>query len=170
MKKVLHIAMALIAAAAASNASSAPCKTDADCRKGQMCRAGRCESIVCTQDYRPVCGVDGKTYPNGCMAGLAHVAIRHSGKCAPGVPPARSCGGPEKLACPATELCDLPIGTCSSTDLLGVCAIRPGKCPEELLPVCGCDGKTYTSDCERLQAQSYVQKAHDGKCDPPPVP
>lgn len=35
----------------------------------------------CTQQYDPVCGVDGKTYSNTCFAGVAKVEIAHKGEC-----------------------------------------------------------------------------------------
>ena len=36
---------------------------------------------LCFLVYSPVCGVDGKTYANSCVANVAKVPIRHSGGC-----------------------------------------------------------------------------------------
>lgn len=38
-------------------------------------------SDVCPQDYDPVCGKDGETYDNACVAGAAGVEIRREGPC-----------------------------------------------------------------------------------------
>ena len=43
-------------------------------------------STVCTSDYNPVCGKDGKTYANACVANSANIEIARTGECATAAP------------------------------------------------------------------------------------
>ena len=63
-------------------------------------------------------------------------------------------------------MCDRTDPLCTQSNLLGVCVPAPEACsPGD--PVCGCDGQTYASDCDRLMAG--VAKKADEMCDPPPA-
>ncbi|MGZ3405135.1 MAG: DUF6748 domain-containing protein [Polyangia bacterium] len=76
----------------------------------------------------------------------------------------QACGGFAGLQCPGqNQYCDLsPVNACGGADLMGVCKQTDLLCSQVYLPVCGCDGATYSNDCERVRAK--VQKGHDGAC------
>lgn len=152
------VAAAFLASpAAAQEPAAAGCVNDCECPKGELCVApGSCELALCPLIFDPVCGFDGMTYSNSCVANAQHVKVLHPGACA------ETCGGIQGKLCPEGQLCDLPEGMCRGADLQGICKPRPEVCTRDFRPVCGCDGKTYGNDCTRLAAG--VQKAHDGEC------
>jgi hypothetical protein len=74
----------------------------------------------------------------------------------------KACGGFVGLPCDAGQFCQHKTGQCGWFDMTGTCTKVPQICSHIFLPVCGCDGKTYSNDCERERAM--VSKIHNGKC------
>jgi hypothetical protein len=77
----------------------------------------------------------------------------------------QACGGAGGAACDRGLWCEPPTGMCAAT--AGICVAIPRLCfarkkSKSFQPVCGCNSKTYSSDCFRRAYR--IAKYHDGKC------
>jgi hypothetical protein len=120
--------------------------------------------VICTRELNPVCGGDGQEYFNECEA-TAH------GQKVVGKPPCQPPANPgcdSNADCAADGYCKKAFGQCSAR---GTCAARPRFCAVGFpISMCGCDGRTYKSECEA--ARAGVSLAGFGRCrlDPGPIP
>lgn len=89
------------------------------------------------------------------MALTGAVACKKSG------PTIIECGGPAQFACPPGMYCDYG-ETCGGLDKVGTCRRQFTDCPNEDLPVCGCNGEDYASPC--YANASGVTIAYKGTC------
>ncbi|HEU4409510.1 MAG TPA: Kazal-type serine protease inhibitor domain-containing protein [Polyangiaceae bacterium] len=139
---------------------------------GRADRPGTCarKPTRCSRDVSPVCGCDGRTYPNTCNAYMRGVSVAQRGACGspPGPPPSQDkqiCGTRGAAPCPEGTFCGWPESAqCGRADRPGVCMPKPAVCTRDLRPVCGCDGKTYSNACEANARTVSVERS--GSCSP----
>ena len=146
------------------------CSDNGDCPRGAFCRKdeGECDAVgecidrpdFCPEIFDPVCGCDGQTYGNACMAARSGTSVDHVGVC--DGEPAEDCEG--NADCPRGTYCQKGEGEC---DAVGECAISPEACVALFDPVCGCDGQTYSNAC--MAASVGVSVDHVGECEGAPA-
>lgn len=101
---------------------------------------------LCTQEYAPVCGVDGSSYANRCIAEMQHgVKVAYEGECKK---PSTADSAPvsEPAKAPEPQKVE-PVST---------------GCTREYVPVCGVNGLTYQNICFAKDAN--VEMQYSGVC------
>lgn len=98
---------------------------------------------------------------------LVGICFVHLGLCGVAVAAEQggTCGGFIGISCGVGWWCDPQAGKCGGADVKGRCVEVSTACSEQrstAAAACGCDGKTYASDCERQRAN--VPKNYNGEC------
>ena len=75
----------------------------------------------------------------------------------------KGCGSWSGLGCNAGQFCSwAQADICGAADAGGTCAYKPDVCPQVYMPVCACDGTTYSNACMANAAGASVSST--GAC------
>lgn len=145
----------------APEAVAEACKNDGQCDKAEYCKKadGDCKGDgmcadrpeICPFVFDPVCGCDGRTYSNACIAASNGVNVASQGECT-----GNKCSSNDD--CAEGEFCHQPGFSCQGQ---GKCETKPDLCFFLFDPVCGCDGKIYQNACFAFQAGTSVANMGD---------
>eukprot|EP00877_Chromochloris_zofingiensis_P003641 jgi/Chrzof1/13278/Cz07g27090.t1 len=129
---------------------------DGECKKASGAKA----SCLCTMDWKPVCGKNNVTYTNSCVARCENVTVARTGQCSK----------PAQGPVPSKTAQELATASSSGAPSSPRPAAKPSRvaapcmCSNQTSPVCGLDGKSYSSQCYMRCANTY--QAYPGPCKP----
>lgn len=73
------------------------------------------------------------------------------------------CGGLAGFQCKGATYCEFEKAQhCGAADQMGTCQTKPQMCPQVMMPVCGCNGQTYSNSC--MANAAGVSVAASGPC------
>ena len=150
-------------AGAGGDAGTPGCTGDHDCTASdQYCKKEACNAATghCTArtdactgydaTFNPVCGCDGMTYYNPCVAEREGVNVRTAGECSSNgtVRCSRDEGGDSCEPERRLARCYRQRNTCSNpSPAMGVCWVLPDECPEEPEAQRYCPGTSGDTEC-----------------------